>query len=675
VYLDLDLGLVKQSHHAQFDEAWFLQDSCPPAAQLLYDLGMEPDGNTYSETDVIAPNIVSNFRLPGTIKPIQIPWPPTSSLALLKQKLAIPDECTYLPLPLRHIDSTPHRHHPVSARAARVQTPAGTPRKQCRPCAINVMTMFDVGACNMAMIYMSPDPYFEAFEQPIDFWKFDPGKHPTMGLSLYEASGRLYLATMSPSTPAAKIPDWCAQIRGACLIKVNDFLVTTVEDVKNAFAELHTKGTYTATLLFAHPEIRPNLSHNGLPIVSSAPFSQSTHNQLNNYWEFSTVADHLRSTRSNHTLVSSGDIHNIVNRVMKLTHGELLKQVDWNNWQESEYLQLNQYHDQGMFSLPQTVDEDAAIFPLVWTYNVKALDGPKKARCICDGSPRTGQATILNETYTNCVDQTSSRLFYGIAAAENMLIFGDDVSNTFAEAPPPKQGFYIYPDCVFQKWWVNHKHNPPLADNKVIPILSAMQGHPESPRLWEKHADAILREIGLIPTVHELCLYSGMIDGKRIIFKCQEDDFAIAAPDKRTVNILLDMIDNELSIPMKWQGYLDMYNGIDVLQTRDYVKISCKIFINKIWDKYLSSWMQNFTSTEDRPTPLPTDPTWFKKFNTAIGDPNPKVQAKLAKRMQLTYRSGVGELIWAMTTTRPNSAYTSVTLSQANSAPDEHHYH
>ncbi len=68
--------------------------------------------------------------------------------------------------------------------------------------------MFDVGASDMAMIYMSPDPYFEAFGQPIDFWKFNPGKHPTLGLSLNEASGRLYLATMSPSIPAAKITDW-----------------------------------------------------------------------------------------------------------------------------------------------------------------------------------------------------------------------------------------------------------------------------------------------------------------------------------------------------------------------------------------------------------------------------------------------------------------------------------
>jgi hypothetical protein len=27
IYLDLDSGLVKQSHHAQFDEAWYLQAS------------------------------------------------------------------------------------------------------------------------------------------------------------------------------------------------------------------------------------------------------------------------------------------------------------------------------------------------------------------------------------------------------------------------------------------------------------------------------------------------------------------------------------------------------------------------------------------------------------------------------------------------------------------------
>ena len=88
---------------------------------------------------------------------------------------------------------------------------------------------------------------------------------------------------------------------------------------------------------------------------------------------------------------------------------------------------------------------------------------------------------------------------------------------------------------------------------------------------------------------------------------------------------------------MKRQGYLDMYNGIDVLQTRNCIKISTTTFIDKICDKYLLSWMHNFTTTEDRPMPLPSDPTWLTKFNAAIGDPDPDIQKKLAKSMQLTY--------------------------------------
>jgi hypothetical protein len=123
-----------------------------------------------------------------------------------------------------------------------------------------------------------------------------------------------------------------------------------------------------------------------------------------------------------------------------------------------------------------------------------------------------------------------------------------------------------------------------------------MQGHPESLCLWEKHADSILCDIRLTSMVHKPCLYSGTIDVKHVILKQQVDDFAIAASDERTTNILLNLIDNKLSIPMKRQGYLNMYNAIDVLQMRDYIKITATTFINKITKKYLSSWMQNFTT-------------------------------------------------------------------------------
>jgi hypothetical protein len=172
-----------------------------------------------------------------------------------------------------------------------------------------------------------------------------------------------------------------------------------------------------------------------------------------------------------------------------------------------------------MFGTPQQVDNDAFVFHTVWTYVIKALGGRKKAQFACDGSPWLGHAHILDKTYANYINQTSSHLFYGIAAAKNLLVYGADVSNAFAETPPPKQGFHIHPDQAFHDWWVNHKKNPPLAPEMVIPILSAMQGHPELPQLWEKHAGAILCNIGLTPTVHEPCLYLGIVAGKCDIFK------------------------------------------------------------------------------------------------------------------------------------------------------------
>jgi hypothetical protein len=191
---------------------------------------------------------------------------------------------------------------------------------------------------------------------------------------------------------------------------------------------------------------------------------------------------------------------------MKLTQGKLIKQQDWDEWNKSEFLQLDQYEAQGMFGKPTAAANNEAIFYLVWTYTIKTADKLKKARCVCDGSTRSNQVKVLDKTYANCVVQTSAHLFYAVGAAENLLIFGADVSNAFAEAPPPKQGFFIRPDQEFVEWWTIHKGRPPIPPGYVIPINSAMQGHPESTRLWEKHADQILQDIGLSPTIHKPCL-------------------------------------------------------------------------------------------------------------------------------------------------------------------------
>jgi hypothetical protein len=304
---------------------------------------------------------------------------------------------------------------------------------------------------NMAMVYMSPDPFFDAFEEDLDLQKWSFDKQRTAGLSLVVRNGRVYLGGMTPGTPGTKVDWWQVNLREAWLIKVGSTQISTISDAWSAFRSLYETGAPSVMLLFSHPELRRDISNKGLPIVSLAPFLQQTHDQLNRRWDFSTVAEYLRKVPP-YKIIDSGDVLNYVTRVMRLTHGKLLWQDNWCDWQALEFLQLNQYNAQSMFGLPVAVESNKAVFNLVWLYGIKAVDGRKKARCTCNGSTRLGQVCILDETYANCVDQTSACLFYGIAAAENLIVYGADVSNAFAEAPPPKQGFYIRPNKAFHVW-------------------------------------------------------------------------------------------------------------------------------------------------------------------------------------------------------------------------------
>ncbi len=155
----------------------------------------------------------------------------------------------------------------------------------------------------MAMVYMSPDPYHEAFEQTLDLQKFNISHYPTAGLSLFESDGWVHQGTISLSTPAAKLHEWRSRIRGAWLIKIGGITVNSLDNVNKAFCGLEANKSPSATLLFMHPEIRPNLSQDGIPIVLLVPFTQNTHDQLNSHWEFLTVADHLRTCKPKYRLV------------------------------------------------------------------------------------------------------------------------------------------------------------------------------------------------------------------------------------------------------------------------------------------------------------------------------------------------------------------------------------
>lgn len=610
-------------------------------AQLLFDMGLENE----EEIAVPPPN-----------QPREIAqWPPIQEMVPTK----VPKEALNTPIPLRLTEAPTLRQE--SARAAKLASPYHGTALDLQVNRLDIIKDMDLEREEVfAQVYLSPSPYFEAFEEELDIRNWTTHDHHTAGLVLVNSNDRLVLADILKSTPAARIDKWRSRCRGATLMEVEGRPVNSAKDVNDILKNLKDRDFKKCRILLAHPEIKAGLTSQGIP--------QLHIDQLNT--RFIMNLDHI--VRQEAPKVISGGVQHW--RFNKLTRGKLLKQDDWDDWQKSEWLQLDQYYNQGMFGDPTFVEDYSQVFHLVWTYMIKDVDRRKKARMACDGSSRGGKARILDYTHANCIDHTASRLFYGVSAAENMLVFGADVGNAFAEAPPPKQGFYILPDKAFKEWW-EAKGFPPLKEGQVIPVMRAMQGHPESSRLWEKHIDRIIRKYGFKPTVHEPCLYLGFVRGERCIFKRQVDDFAIACQTEETAHHFFDILDDELTMPMKRLGLIKLFNGIDVLQTKYYIKISCQTYLEKIAEKHLDKWMRELNITSTRPVPMPATESFIKRFDAAVGDPDKTVQASLEKEFHFGYRSGIGEIIYAMVTARPDVSTAVVRCAQNSACPAREHYH
>jgi hypothetical protein len=318
-----------------------------------------------------------------------------------------------------------------------------------------------------------------------------------------------------------------------------------------------------------------------------------------------------------------------------------------------------------MFGTPCLPPPHAAIFHWVWIYKIKTEDNDrKKARAVCDGSTRGGQATIAGHTYAPTPDMTDLRLFFALSALENKLVFGADVSNAFAEADAPAQVYYMRVDTQFSTWHQSQGH-PPIPSGFVIPINKNLQGHPEAPRQWSRHIDRILQSYSFRPTVHAPCLYRALIDTEHVLFLRQVDDFAIATNHEDLYTRICNDLDSKLLVPMKRQGLLSHYNGIDIVQTRDYVTLHVGSYLRKIISNHGWNDMHRIT------LPMSADNEHVRSLDTAP-TPSPADSAKFEGLFR--YRGAIGELIWAMITCRPEIAFPVTKLSQFATTPAKLHY-
>eukprot|EP00957_Ditylum_brightwellii_P131031 9994724-Ditylum_brightwellii.AAC.1 len=131
-----------------------------------------------------------------------------------------------------------------------------------------------------------------------------------------------------------------------------------------------------------------------------------------------------------------------------------------------------------MYGEPTYAPKGTKILHSVWIYMIKH-DGRKKAHNCCNRSVLKGRGVDYAHTYLPCASQVGMELFTAIAAWNNYLIVGADATNAFAQSPPPTEPTYMRIDDQYMDWYTN-KYGKDLDQSKVLPVLHALQGHPES---------------------------------------------------------------------------------------------------------------------------------------------------------------------------------------------------
>jgi hypothetical protein len=130
----------------------------------------------------------------------------------------------------------------------------------------------------------------------------------------------------------------------------------------------------------------------------------------------------------------------------------------------------------------------------------------------------------------------------------------------------------------------------------------------------------------------------------------------------------------EDTVPFAKMGLLDDFNGIDVQQKAEYTELSCGNYIDRIMRSH--GWE---AEANMKPHSKPTAPLSTETLNQLQNHSNGPVEGtkeheELQSKSGFSYRTLLGEMMFAYVSCRPDIGYAVTLMSKYGSNPSAYHY-
>ena len=184
-------------------------------------------------------------------------------------------------------------------------------------------------------------------------------------------------------------------------------------------------------------------------------------------------------------------------------------------------------------------------------------------------------------------------------------------------------------------------------ENKVCKLVKSLYGLKQAPKQWHQKFDQAMLESGFKINECDKCVYVKSTTHGYVILCLYVDDMLIIGSNDKMIRSTKDMLKSRFD--MKDMGLADVILGIKIARTQNGLILSQTHYVDKILEKFANG------DTSIARTPIDTSQHLSKNRGDSVA--------------QVEYSRIIGSLMYLMTCTRRDLAYSVSRLSRYTRKP------